>query len=287
MTLGRWGFSKIIRFAFLAGTSCVLMGCAGTPTPSASVQAERYRLVAQSTFRNAVQTRYNATALTGPSLQYSAGYVYLLRKDEDGNVFTDDICQNLFPSGLRTVALSDVNEVSVVRSRSDGSLLNAMFGASFSQAKDASVEIGLRGVEEQRVPPQSLRASLTNAACRDYVQTRLEAESAKPKQLRSRIFVVMRSVKARDIYFDIAFKSATDANAALGVIGGNYQAAVLSEIKIRARPVAGLTGNSEAWAFGINRVDVSEILPSVNNQIRLVPVAARKTQSVTRLSMLQ
>lgn len=278
---------SVFRIACMALTASALVGCAGGPAPSASVQAEKYRLIAQSTFRNAVQTRYQATALSGPSLLHSAGFVYVQSKDEDGNPFIDDICENLFPGGLRTVPLSDVNEVSVVQSRSEGSLLTSMFGASFAQAKDASVEIGLRGVEEQRVPPQSLRASLTNPTCRDYVRTRLDAERTKPKALRARIFVVMRSVKARDIYFDVAFKSATDANAALGVIAGKYQAAILSDIKIRARPVAGFGGTTQAWAFGVNRVDVSEVLPDANNQIRLVPVAARTIQGTTRLSMLQ
>ena len=275
------------RIACIGLTASALTGCGGGPVPSASVQAERYRLVAQSTFRKAVLDRYSATALPRPSSLYSAGFVYAHDKDADGNAFTKDICENLFPKGLRTLRLSDVNEVSVVRSRSDGTLLNNLFGASFTQAKDASVEIALRGVEEQRVPTVSLRASLIDQNCRDVVRNLLIAEAAKPKQMRMRIFVVMRAVKARDIYFDIAFKSATDANAALGVISGKYEAAILSEIKIRARPIPGFLSTSEAWAFGINPVDVSEILPAAQNQIRLVPVASHKGRAVTQLSMLQ
>ncbi|MEQ1697547.1 MAG: hypothetical protein ABL901_17070 [Hyphomicrobiaceae bacterium] len=277
----------MFRLLCLMLAACAVTGCAGGGAPSAEVQAEKYRLVARATFKKAVQDRYDATALSGPSLLYSAGLVYSLDKDADGVVFVNDVCQNLFPNGLRTLALSDVNEVSVVRSHADGALLSNLFGASFAQAKEASVEIALRGVEEQRVPSQSLRASLIDQTCRDLVRARLQTEAAKPKQQRARLFVVMRAVKARDIYFDIAFKSATDASAALAVVSGKYQASILSQIKIRARPIPGFASGPEAWAFGINRVDVSEIVPAPNNQIRLVPVAVRKLPGRTQLSMLR
>jgi hypothetical protein len=248
-------------------------GCAvgSGSAPSAAVAAERFRVVATSTYQRAVRTRYQAEPLLQPSFLYRAGWVFGLDVDTNNVTFAASECDNLFVGGVTTTALTDVSETSLIRSGADGEVLSDMFGAGFADNREARVEIGIKGVQEERAPPRSLQRSLFKESCVSHIVARMDA--AKAEQRRLRMYVVVRSIQARDLYFDVSFKSETRAAAALAVLSGKYQATALNAVTLRTRPSIGLNVANEPIPFALNNKTVQEIVPDTQGRIRLKPVS--------------
>ena len=246
---------------FGLGGLLMLGGCASSETgvSGAVVKGQEFRLIARGAYSSAVRSHFSAQPLLQPSLAYRAGWVFGLEKDSNNITFASGECNNLFTGGLRASRLSDVTETSIISSGSDVKVLSDLFGAGYDGAREARVQVGIRGVQEEVTPPRSLQKSLFNPSCVAYLLGRFATAKAENRKLR--IFVVMRSLQAEDLFFDISFKSAVSAKAALAVLKGSYSATGLNEFTLRVRPNTGINLGNQAVPFATNDKDIQEIVP--------------------------